>query len=731
MAEVYVDLNCTAAEIDASVLAYINYSIDASRNDVDTTGYTDPTMDNLQKVANVVDADHAILNVIEEEIPNLLNLDQITPQTIINGVPLLSSTRIIESDNQIIDKKYADTVQSGGMKSFFFTKTASDVAGMYKAITTLPTGGVQTITGSALDGETIIASFITDTTVSPYRVIEGSRFFYFTARVSSTAKPTQLKGYIYETDVNGVNPVLLRSSSLSKSLTAVDAEYSTSVWGTSLNIPITTRIKFVIAVVKTGTGADPIVTLSTEDDTFSRLDVPSPTGVTDLTGYISGAGTTGYIPVRNGSTTVEDSIISQSATNIDIAGTLSYTGKLVQRIIVGTKGHFTTVKAAVDYFNANAASNTEILIDGGIHAVADTITVNDSTHELQIRGLGSNVTKLQAATGLLNKPMFVFKTPCSINKVSLIGSTLSTYGTHAGENAINYDALNAMYSEVTDIIIDTFNIGVYDTIGTNLFLYNFVIDNCVVAGYRINTTGSNAYFDCEVGSFYNNGISIDLLKANTGGFLIDTLTFDNVGAQTAIKYTGGTGNFINAGVCQITGCSYNNVGTFVSGFDFTLASGRDANIIVLYNTGTENKNPHAKINVLNNASTTTITNPATFYKAVYTNTSSYTCKFTIADNRVTYQPTNARDVMMWVSCNVISTQTNRNVDIAIVKNGNTALGLFGQMTCRISTASVPFTISTNVYLPDVTATDYYEVWVTNSGTGNVVVQDLSWLIDSK
>lgn len=70
MAEVYVDLNCTAAEIDDSVLAYTNSNIAAARNEVDTTGYTDPTMDNLQKVAYIVDADHAILTLIEEEFPN-------------------------------------------------------------------------------------------------------------------------------------------------------------------------------------------------------------------------------------------------------------------------------------------------------------------------------------------------------------------------------------------------------------------------------------------------------------------------------------------------------------------------------------------------------------------------------------------------------------------------------------------------------------------------------------
>jgi len=450
-----------------------------------------------------------------------------------------------------------------------------------------------------------------------------------------------------------------------------------------------------------------------------------------LTDPVTGIGTPGKIAKHIGLGSIGDSIISELGTEINVNGTLIYTGKPIQRIVVGTKGNFTTIKTAVEWFNTSATECMEILLDGGIHLISDTVTINNSAHELQIRGLGSTVTRIHASTGLANKPMFIFKTPCSMNKVTLDGSTLINYGQNNGENAINYDTLNDMYSEITDIVFDTFNIGIYDTIGTSLFLFNFWMKNCIVAGYRGNTTASNLYLDCEVGSFYNNTISVDLLKANTGGFLIDTLTFDNVGAQTCIKYTGGTGNFINSGVCQITGCSYNFTGTFISGIDFTRADGRNANIIVSYNTGIENKNPHAKINCLNNTSTTTITVPGTFYKAVYTNTSSYTCKWQIADNRVTYQPNNHRDVMMWIACNVISTQLNRNIDVAIVKNGNVGLGLFGQMTVRVTAANVPFILTTPVYLEDVMSTDYFEIWVTNNGTGDAILQDVSWLIDSK
>jgi len=276
-----------------------------------------------------------INSALTEASNQVVKLDQTTPQTFTGGIPLLESTHAeFTESHQLIDKEYADRVQSGGMKSFFFTKTASDVVTMYKADTTLPPGGPQTITGTAAEGETIIASFITDVAISPYRVIEGSRFFYLTAKASSITKPTQLRCYIYTTDVLGANPVLLRTSNLSTLLTTLDAQYITSVWGESLLIPITMRIKFVVAVIKSGGGADPTITLTVEDDTFSRLDVPSPTGVTDITGLVPYTGATtdvnlgthslGTDEIKTNTTAPTDLLITTGAQKTVVFATPTY-----------------------------------------------------------------------------------------------------------------------------------------------------------------------------------------------------------------------------------------------------------------------------------------------------------------------------------------------------------------------------------------------------------------------
>ena len=217
-----------------------------------------------------------------------LLIDQTTPQSIINGIPLLEAVPDDYTLNtQLTNKGYVDSRATGGMKSWFFTTVASDIGGMYKATTTLPTRTVQTITTTAIKStETVIASFLTEIQSKEYRVIDGARFFYLTARTDNTHLDLTLKAYIYITDINGANPTLLRTSNISDPLIDTDVQVSMNVWGNSIVIPTTSRVKFVIAAINTHNQNHP-VTLNVEDDTFSRLDVPSPVGVTDLSGVVS------------------------------------------------------------------------------------------------------------------------------------------------------------------------------------------------------------------------------------------------------------------------------------------------------------------------------------------------------------------------------------------------------------------------------------------------------------
>lgn len=344
--------------------------------------------------------------------------------------------------------------------------------------------------------------------------------------------------------------------------------------------------------------------------------------------------------------------------------------RLNKRLYVGAKGNYATIKEAVDWFNANADSDYEILLDAGDHAVADTITVNGSYH-LQIRGLGSAITHLNAATGLTNKPMFNFKSSCDLNKISCYGSTLASYGTQAGENCVTFDTTDSLYSEITDIFIDTFKIGVADLIGAEIFMFNFVVANCAI-GYQVNysTAAVSSLTDLEVGNFENCDIGVDLLKATEDAFVIDSLVFINPVGGISVKYTGGAGNYIYTDPAKINNCSYNFVGELFSGFDFAEATGRDANIELMNNIGEENKTPHAKINVVDNASGTTAVATGTYYKAAFTNGVTYACKIALDNGKMTFLSDHPRDGMMWVFGNLSVNQTNRNVTVGMRKSLN-------------------------------------------------------------
>ena len=141
----------------------------------------------------------------------------------------------------------------------------------------------------------------------------------------------------------------------------------------------------------------------------------------------------------------------------------------------------------------------------------------------------------------------------------------------------------------------------------------------------------------------------------------------------------------------------------------------------------ENKNPHCKINVNNNVSTTTVTTAGTFYKANWTNTSFYTTKWIVANNRITYQTDYLLDAWAIITGNITSNNSNVRITIAIVKNGVTGTR-YGETDLRIVTANQPFQFSTVIYIPDMNKNDYLELFATSSQTGDIIrFQDVQWL----
>lgn len=285
--------------------------------------------------------------------------------------------------------------------------------------------------------------------------------------------------------------------------------------------------------------------------------------------------------------------------------------KLKRRLHVGVNGDFSTIKSAVDWFNSSATSNVELIVDGGNHLVTDTITVNNGTYNLAIRGIGSNITILQASTGLTNKPMFDIKSSCDITRLKGDGSTLTSYGTLSTENFINITQDSGVYCEFTDFRAENFYKAISEQAPIDLFVFNFVIKSCVI-GIEINHSG-DGFLDAEVGNIEDVDVGVDLVSATDNCFAIHSVFFFNPLGGISIRYDGD--NFTCLGYSSIAGCTWNNVGSFTSGFDFKRRDGRDADILMVGNIGEEDKKAHAKINVVDNTTAVTVTTAGTYYKA--------------------------------------------------------------------------------------------------------------------
>jgi hypothetical protein len=196
----------------------------------------------------------------------------VTTQTVEDAI----SARGYTTTNDVLN-----LIPSGaGTASRFFTAEPSDVAGMYSTSDSIPTGIIAEISGvipsSATTNETLIATWIAQARPAAYQVAEGMRQFTITARISSATDPVRLFGRICIADVNGENLVPLRISDFSTPITTLNASYRMYAAGGVRVIGPTERLVFRIYAKRLSGVPERTVTLSVDDDTYSRLDVPIP-----------------------------------------------------------------------------------------------------------------------------------------------------------------------------------------------------------------------------------------------------------------------------------------------------------------------------------------------------------------------------------------------------------------------------------------------------------------------
>jgi hypothetical protein len=307
----------------------------------------------------------------------------------------------------------------------------------------------------------------------------------------------------------------------------------------------------------------------------------------------------------------------------------------------------------------------------------------------------------------------------------------AAFSNAAGNDAIRFTA-SGTYHEVKDCDFAGFNKGIVITNNSSSWIFENTFEDCTGAAIEIAAgAASGGAMELSECDFTRCAKGINLLSGVSEVVSITSSNFYNTpaGSDIGILYTPAT--FTTFVLLSISNTTWNNQGTYMSGFDFSRTDGRDANALVEHNAGMEDENPHSKMNVVNNASTTTVTTAGTFYKANWTNTSIYTTKWTMGNNRITYQPNNGRDVWAIITGDLLNSVTGQVLTIAIVRNGVTATR-YGETDIRILAAAQPFQFSTVIYIPNLGKNDYLELWVTSNVNGSVVTfQDVQWFTNTQ
>jgi len=83
---------------------------------------------------------------------------------------------------------------------------------------------------------------------------------------------------------------------------------------------------------------------------------------------------------------------------------------------------------------------------------------------------------------------------------------------------------------------------------------------------------------------------------------------------------------------------------------------------------------------------------------------------------------------MIISGNLSCNNTNRTISLGLVKNGVSGTR-YGETTLRTSTGGTASQFSTVIYLTDISATDYFEIFCSTTTGGDIITMlDLNWQV---
>jgi hypothetical protein len=402
---------------------------------------------------------------------------------------------------------------------------------------------------------------------------------------------------------------------------------------------------------------------------------------------------------------------------------------------VNSNSSWTTIDEVIEYLDAHMTGPTVVRLGEEAYEIASTVTI-DLPFALTFQGISYGTATLAAASGLAGNPMFTCASDCFFKMLQFDATTLSGYGTAAGEDAIRFTG-SGTYNEVKDCTFDRFYNTINVTSNAEIWVFETDISNAQNNGILLHgddpgvtvKVAETDFINCNTGINLSQGSNATIQLAS-GGY------YNGDGADVGINYQPLT--FTSFDNISITGNSWNNVGSFIVGFDFTRTDGRDANATIESNAGTADRQPNCTFGVTNNTVATTLSSSGSWYKLTWTNSNSNTTKWTIEDNKITYQPSNRRNAYIIISGNIQVSASNATINLGLVKNNtngsatSASVVRYGETTLRPGTANQPFQFSMVVSLTDVGPGDFFELWGNlTAGSNTLTIQDVQWLVNTQ
>ena len=405
---------------------------------------------------------------------------------------------------------------------------------------------------------------------------------------------------------------------------------------------------------------------------------------------------------------------------------------------VNANSSWATIQEVIEFLDLHMTGPAVIRLEEETYDITETINI-DLPYSVTFQGLSYGTATIAAATGLSGKPMFRCVSDCYFKMLNFDATSLAGYGTAAGEDAIRFIG-SGTYNEVKDCTLDRFYNAILDSTDAEIWVFETDISNAQRNGILVHGADAGVKVKVAETDFIGCNYGINLSKGSAATIQLASGGYYNgVSGDTAIFYQPAT--FTSFASISITGNTWNNTGKYIEGFDFTRTDGRDANAIVESNAGIGDKKPSCYINLLNSATTTTLTTANSWYKVNwdYTKITSSTVKWTITNasggvanvNRITFQPTNKRDGVIIITGNLSVNNSSRTISLGLVKNGVTGTR-YGETTLRTSTSGTASQFSTVIYLSDISAADYFEIYCSSTNNSDIITMlDLNWQVTTQ